>query len=432
MRKHIRRPAAPAALCAALCALSCLLTACGGPASDGTGTQPPRELETVDLTDDRAFTDTSALESRFTDAFSVSSPVPEADVTYTLTDAGACVTGYTGGETVVVIPDTLGGHPVTAVAGGAFKDAPLQALSLPDSVTEIAPGALEGCTSLSTLRTPVFTCPGAGWFGALFGSTSYEINRANVPTTLRTLILTGSSALSVPDYCFYGCTGLEAVSLPGSVKAVGDFAFYGCDRLTVVTLPDGLVTVGEYAFGNCLSLLTLSVPASAEKLGRSMLEGCGALEDLTLPFVGTTAEGSTGGWLGLLFGAVDHTFSEGYVPGSLIRVTVTGGTSLPANAFYECSGLREVVLPDTLTAIGHRAFFRCAHLASAALPASVTSLSDEAFSGCVRLTSVDLSHVTSLGVQVFRGCSSLSDVVPPACDIPAYTFEGTPYGRERG
>lgn len=424
MKKYRKSPAAPAAVCAGLCALLCLLTACGGQVSGGTDTQPPREIETVDLTDDRAFTDASALESRFTDAFSAASPVPEADVTFTLTDAGACVTGYTGGETVVVIPDTLGGAPVTAVAEGAFKDAPMQALCLPESVTVIGRGALEGCASLSTLKAPVFTCPDADWFGALFGSASYEINRANVPSTLKTLILTGSTALSVPDYCFYGCTGLEAVSLPAGVTAVGDFAFYGCDRLTVVSLPAGLKSVGDYALGNCLSLLSLAVPATAERLGRSMLEGCRALESLTVPFVGMTADS---GWLGLLFGAVDHTFSEGYVPASLIRVTVTTGASLPANAFFECSGIREVILPDTLTSIGHRAFYRCARLTSVTLPASVTSLSDEAFCGCVRLTSVDLSHVTSLGVQVFRGCSSLSDVIPPACDVPAYTFEGTPY-----
>lgn len=415
-----------AGLLAAL-ALVCTMTGCGGTAADSADTQPPLEIGTVDLTDDRAFTDLSAYESRFKDAFSVASPVPETDLTFTLSDGGACVTGYEGGETVVVIPDTLGGAPVTAVAEGAFKDSPLRALCLPDTVTVIGTGALQGCSSLSTLKTPVFTCPGMDWFGALFGSTSYEINRANVPSSLTTLILCGGAS-AVPDYCFYGCTGLEAVSLPDTAAAVGDFAFYGCDRLAVVTLPDGLKTIGEYAFGNCLSLLTLTVPASAEWLGRSMLEGCRSIEALNIPFVGMDAAGTENGWLGFLFGAVDHTFSEGYVPASLIRVTVTGGTSLPANAFYECGGIREIILPGTLTFVGHRAFYRCAYLSSVTLPASLTFLSDEAFSGCVRLTSVDLSHVTSLGVQVFRGCSSLSDVVLPDCDVPAYTFEGTPYG----
>ncbi len=412
---------------AALLSALLLLTACAGQGNVPEETTPgPRELETVDLTDERTITDLSDYESRFAAAFVGTAPVPETDVTWTENaDGTVCITGYTGGESVVVIPDTLNGKTVTSVAEGAFRNAAFRALCLPDTVTEIGFGAMEKCGSLATLKTPVFTCPGKAWFGSLFGAASYEINRAGIPAALTTLILTGS-ADAVPEYCFQGCTDLEAVMLPGSVKSLGDFAFYGCDRLCCVSLPDGLETIGEYAFGNCLSLRALTVPASVTRMGRSMLEGCGALESLTIPFVGNAENG----WLGFLFGAVDHTFSEGYIPASLIRVAVTTGTTLPANAFYECSRIREIVLPRTLTEVGHRAFYRCAYLSVITLPDSLTSLGDEAFSGCVRLTHIDLSHVTSLGVQTFRGCLSLTDVTPPACAIPDYTFEGTPYGQK--
>ena len=172
--------------------------------------------------------------------------------------------------------------------------------------------------------------------------------------------------------------------------------------------------MGQYAFAYCPSLLNLSVPASVEAMGISMLEGCGALETLTLPFVGESREAADHRYLGYLFGAADHTFTEGYMPASLIRLTLLPGCGdIPANAFYSCSRLREVILPEGVTAIGHRAFYRCAYLAAITLPDSLRAIGDEAFKGCARLTDVDLSMVADgqrLGVQCFMNCTSLVTV----------------------
>ncbi len=279
--------------CTMAAALLLSVSGCGKEAPTPAPETESAEQETVDLTDERTVTDVSAYRTRLDTAFADVAPVPESDVTYTVTDAGtAAVTGYTGDKTVVVIPGTLGGMTVTAVAEGAFVGSPVEALSLPDTVTDVAFGALAKCNSLSVLRTPVIACADKPWFGALFGSTSYEINRANVPNSLTSLIVTAAPE-AVPDYCFYGCSALEAVSFAG-LKRVGAFAFYGCDKLTCVTLPEGLETVGQYAFGNCLALAQLALPASVVRMERSMLEGCGALTALTIPFVGETADGENG------------------------------------------------------------------------------------------------------------------------------------------
>lgn len=425
-RKKYRRPGTVLALCLAGLVLTGALAGCGdSPAGGNTSRETVATVAGVEtdslsdslsdtLPDDRAFTPVDAYAARLTDAFAAATPVPEEDVTYTTDGGGAVLTGYTGGETVVVIPDTLGGLPVTAVAEGAFRDmSSLRALSLPATVRSVGFGALQGCRSLATLRTPIMTCGEAGdWFGALFGAASYEINASEVPSSLTTLLITGGD--TVPKGCFYGCTSLEAVGLPEGVKSLEPFAFYGCDSLAYVTLPDGLVSVGQYAFAYCPSLLNLSVPASVEAMGISMLEGCGALETLTLPFVGESREAADHRYLGYLFGAADHTFTEGYIPASLIRLTLLPGCGdIPANAFYSCSRLREVILPEGVTAIGHRAFYRCAYLAAIALPDSLRAIGDEAFKGCARLTDVDLSMVTDgqrLGVQCFMNCTSLASV----------------------
>ena len=166
-RKKYRQPGAVLALCLAGLVLTGALAGCGdSPAGGNTSGETVAGVETSSpsdgladtLPDDRTLTPVDDYAARLTDAFSSATPVPEEDVTYTTDGDGAVLTGYTGGETVVVIPDTLGGLPVTAVAEGAFRDmGSLRALSLPDTVRSVGLGALQGCRSLATLRTPVMT-----------------------------------------------------------------------------------------------------------------------------------------------------------------------------------------------------------------------------------------------------------------------------------
>ncbi len=417
---------------------------------------PTEPVTLPDLADNRILTDPADYQERFDTAFSQNQPVAATDLTYTVADDGVTVTGYTGGDVVVVLPDTVEEKPVVAIAEKAFAGkGTLKALSIPDSVVMIGAGALEGCASLSTLRTPVYTCDGAPFFGALFGAGTYEINASRVPATLSTLLLTGGE--TIPAYAFYDCS-FEAVSLPATVTEIGDFAFYGCEKLAYIPLAHTALTeVGDRAFTNCAALLSLDLPTTVETLGYAMLEGCGKLESLTLPFVGqarltaedakpaagedgadTEAETDVNGqellspadsaYLGYLFGARSYTFTAGYLPASLIRVTLHEGCGdIPANAFFECSSIREIRLPAGVTIIGRRAFYGCEKLAAITIPDSVTTLGDDAFHGCIRLVDLTVgAGVTTLGIQVFMDCLSLGTVTLPTgvTHLPNATFAG--------
>ena len=179
------------------------------------------------------------------------------------------------------------------------------------------------------------------------------------------------------------------------------------------------------------TLLSLCLSAGTESLGAHMLEGCARLEKLALPFVGGAADAPETAYLGYLFGAASHTLTEGFLPASLQSVELLPGcTAVPDNAFYECSRLREIILPDTVTSVGYRAFYRCAYPTAVTLPAGLTALSDEAFSGCVRLETADLSMLDTTdgwGIQTFRGCISLRSVTlsdSPSGRLPSGTFAG--------
>ena len=67
-----------------------------------------------------------------------------------------------------------------------------------------------------------------------------------------------------------------------------------------------------------------------------------------------------------------------------------------------------------VVAIGEYAFYRCSGLTSITIPEAVTSIRDSAFEGCSGLTSITIPEaVTSIGAYAFRGCSGLNTVILP-------------------
>ncbi len=101
-------------------------------------------------------------------------------------------------------------------------------------------------------------------------------------------------------------------------------------------------------------------------------------------------------------------------------------TSIGESAFYKCSGLTSVIIPNSITAIGEHAFQLCSGLTSVSIPNSVTSIGYYAFEGCTGLTSVAIPNsVASIGGW-FRDCSGLISVTIPnsVTSIGPESFEG--------
>ncbi|MDE6264350.1 MAG: leucine-rich repeat protein [Paramuribaculum sp.] len=122
--------------------------------------------------------------------------------------------------------------------------------------------------------------------------------------------------------------------------------------------------------------------------------------------------------------------------------------SIGKKAFYECSSLTSVTIPNSVTSIGFNAFSGCSGLTKAefasieslcsikfggsyanplecahnlyingeliedlVIPESVDSIGNYTFSGCSGLTSVTIPNsVTSIGESAFSGCSSLTSI----------------------
>ena len=89
-------------------------------------------------------------------------------------------------------------------------------------------------------------------------------------------------------------------------------------------------------------------------------------------------------------------------------------TSIGYTAFYECSNLTSVTIPNGVTSIGEYAFFYCSSLTNVIIPDSVTSIGDWVFYGCSSLTSITIPDgVTSIGYFAFYNCDSLTSITIP-------------------
>ena len=88
--------------------------------------------------------------------------------------------------------------------------------------------------------------------------------------------------------------------------------------------------------------------------------------------------------------------------------------SIGKGAFSNCIRLTSLTIPNSVTSIGEGAFWNCSSLTSLTIPNSVTSIEKSAFYECSGLTSVTIPNsVKSIGGSAFSGCSGLTSVTIP-------------------
>ena len=100
---------------------------------------------------------------------------------------------------------------------------------------------------------------------------------------------------------------------------------------------------------------------------------------------------------------------------SLTTITIPNSVSTIGNsAFRDCSSLKYITIPNSVTSIDEGAFFGCSSLTSITIPNSVTTIKSNVFSDCTGLKSIKLpDSVTNIGSSAFDGCSSLKSITIP-------------------
>ena len=174
-------------------------------------------------------------------------------------------------------------------------------------------------------------------------------------------------------YTFNGNSGehvpydAEFMRIDSSVKIIGENSFRGCTSLRSIVIPLGVTTIGKMAFAECTSLKSIVIDY----------------------------------WRSCLYGMhIPHIDWDSWRRHDYWR-----------KAFYKCTSLVLIAIPQGITTIGHGAFGGCRSLASLVIPQGVTTIGDEAFYDCRSLASIEIPQsVKTIGEKAFGGCSSLAPV----------------------
>lgn len=305
----------------------------------------------------------------------------EGDYEYATVNGSVTITRYKGTGGDVIIPEILGGNPVTSIGATAFSEIlSLTSVSIPDSVTSIGFYAFYYCKKLRSVSIPSsVTSIGQQSFQKCSALTSVSIP---------------DSVASIGRYAFLECSGLTSVSISGSVTSIEEGAFSYCSSLSSVSIPDGVSSIGDYAFASCNGLTSVSIPGSVSSIGNYAFKGCGGLTSMSIP----DSVSSIG----------DYAFNECF---RLTSVRIPDGVNIIGNAVFRgCNGLTSVSIPNSVTSIGAWAFAYC-NITSINIPNSVTSIGEDAFRGCNGLTDVIIpDSVTSIGAWAFYDCTNLKTI----------------------
>ena len=197
--------------------------------------------------------------------------------------------------TTAVIPETIEymgtTYDVVGIEEGAFAYSPITSVTIPNSIEYIEHGAFSNCYNLtSTFHSGDL----ASWCDINFqdwGANPTQYSHKlylNIPGTSYAEEVKGDIVLpntvdTIPNYAFYGCSGLTSVTIPNSVTSIGHSAFSGCSGLTSVTIPNSVTSIGDNTFADCSGLTSITIPNSVTSIGEDAFEGCSGLTSVTIP-----------------------------------------------------------------------------------------------------------------------------------------------------
>jgi len=314
------------------------------------------------------------------------------------------LTGYYGAGGNVIIPDgvhTIGAQSfasnhsiisvtipegVAVIQLAAFQECiNMSAISFPNSLEIIYEWSFHGCNSLTEITIPEKVHHiGANPFQSCQNLTTIHVNVNNKH------YISENGVLFNKDKTYL-------ITYPGGKQGKYDIpegvinirkAFFGCKGVTSVTFPSTLHIISESSFYECTGLNELTIPNTVKSWGTGVFYGCTSLTHVTVP------------------GHMRYDDNDG-IPVEFSESTLGFVT------FYNCIGLKSVIIEEGITDLGGMVFDGCSNLAEVSLPNSLTNLGWQSFMRCVNLKTIDIpGKVTEISIYCFAYSGLTSVVIP--------------------
>ena len=382
--------------------------------------------------------------------------------------------------TTVIIPEG-----VTTIGESAFRECTaLTHVVFPSTITHIGDLAFFETPWDKNLPCDENDLPKELYIGTALYKAAYDIDVIEVKegttcicssafcchTTLTKVVLP-DSVKYIGGVAFAQCPNLKSLTLPKNLEGIG-FSCFMHTGLDSITIPEGVKTIEKRAFYGCESLTSIVIPNSVEIIERCVFSNCSSLASIIVETGNTTYDSRNNcnaiieTATNILIAGCQNTIIPNSV--TIIGSKAFNGTSITAlsipnsvttirdHAFYFCSALTSITLPESLTSIeipnsvtsiGESAFTYCQNLVTiivdennsvydsrencnaiietstntlivgcknTTIPSSVTSIGNAAFYGCTSLTNITIPNsVTSIGEDAFRRCTSLTSIEIP-------------------
>ncbi len=324
---------------------------------------------------------------------------PETIYTYNVSDGKAIiidVSDFVFGD--IVVPDTLGGYPVSGIDSYAFENCNMiTGVTIPDSVTYIEYGAFYCCYNLESVT--------------LSRSITFISNSAFRECYSLVEITIPASVTYIADDAFTWCDSLEAINVdsantvyesidgvmftkggdtlvkypdgrtaaeytvPEKVETVGNRAFFGARNLTKVAFSDSVTAIEDYAFSDCYMLKDIAIPKNLEHIGEGVFGCCYSLKDINVDADNAVYKSADGSLL-----SKDGTRFIQYPLGRTDEsYTIPAGVKIIGSSAFSNSEVTSIVIPEGVTTIEHSAFHNSYNLSDINLPESIVKIGSDAF-----------------------------------------------------
>ena len=275
----------------------------------------------------------------------------------------------------LIIPNTLGGYPVTMIYKNVFHDSHIQSLTIPEGIKAIGSKAVCECDYLRTLNISSTV-------------TAIDFLACTLNPSLREINIPKDSVVELAPYSLRENYALEEVTLPDTMTKIPEGLFQFCTSLKKLDIPNSVTEIGDLAFA-ATGFVEFTIPDTIKKIPEGMFYYARDLQKVNIPNSVTEIGGAA------FAGTTDLT--EITLPNSINKI--------PEFAFYDCWSLEKINMPNNVTKIGDAAFAHTG-FTEFTVPNTVKTIGNSAFAGCESLVKLTIpKSVTQIDVALVEGCT---------------------------